>query len=217
VEIARLYRDAQRSFVELVASFDADDWATPVPCTPGWTAHDVLSHVAGVTDDVINGRVDGAATEPWTAAQVERWRGTPRSELIEQWNHQTAQVADAFEAIGERRPPVDCHMHEHDVRQAIDRPGERNSEIVTTMVRIIADEWQGRPIEIRFADGSTLVTAGTGTPRQLSGVTQFDIARSYMGRRSGAQVEAWAWSDRLDPSVLADWFTFGPSVVDIDE
>ena len=52
VEISRLYLAAQRSFVELARTLSPDQWATPVPCTPGWCVRDVLSHVAGVTDDV---------------------------------------------------------------------------------------------------------------------------------------------------------------------
>jgi hypothetical protein len=57
MEIARLYRAAQSSFVELVEGLHDDEWATRVPCNPDWTVSDVLSHVAGVTFDIAEGAV----------------------------------------------------------------------------------------------------------------------------------------------------------------
>ena len=68
--IAERYRWAVTSFLELAETFSADDWATPVPCTPAWTVRDVLSHVAGIPDDALNGRLDGVTTEPWTSTIV---------------------------------------------------------------------------------------------------------------------------------------------------
>ena len=43
-----------------------------VPATPEWRAHDVLAHLVGVTDDVVNGRLDGIATDAWTAGAGRR-------------------------------------------------------------------------------------------------------------------------------------------------
>ncbi|MCO1655407.1 TIGR03086 family metal-binding protein [Pseudonocardia humida] len=40
------YRRALRSFGELVRAVPADGWARPSPC-PGWSAADVVEHVAG--------------------------------------------------------------------------------------------------------------------------------------------------------------------------
>jgi uncharacterized protein (TIGR03083 family) len=51
-DIEQNYLAAQRSFVALARDLSADDWAAPVPCCPGWTVRDVLSHVAGIPDDV---------------------------------------------------------------------------------------------------------------------------------------------------------------------
>src|SRR5678810_745136 len=82
-------------------SLDASEWATPVPCTPLWTVRDVLSHVAGITDDITNGRTEGAASDPWTAAQVERWRDADPGALIDQWNGQIGAIAELLERVGE--------------------------------------------------------------------------------------------------------------------
>ena len=216
-QIARLYRESQSSFVELFQSLDDDQLAITVPCSPEWTVRDVLSHVAGVTDDVANGRVDGAATDPWTAAQVERWRDTDPAVLIEQWNSQIDGVAEALEQFGEFRPPLDCHTHEHDLRHALGMFDNQSSEVVMLMATRFADVAVGRPVSITFADGSIGSMPGDGDPIELSGLTQFEFVRSRLGRRTPEQVAAYEWSEAPGEQVLSNWFAFGPSELPIVE
>ncbi len=213
------YIAAQRSFTELARTLTDDDWATPVPCTPEWTVRDVLSHVAGITDDALAGRLDGVTTEPWTAAQVARNRGAAVNDLLDRWAGQTPAFAAAIASMGEIRPPVDCHTHEHDVRHALDRPGNRDSSIVDAAV---ASAVQGYPVPIviELSDGRTLSDgAGGGPPVTLDGVSTFEVFRSRLGRRSAAQVEEYDWSGPEDQiaAVLDAWFIFGPSPDDIVE
>lgn len=217
MEIARLYRDVQRSFVDLVGDLDADQWARASPCTPEWTVRDVLSHVAGVSIDIVEGNVEGAATDPWTAAQVERWRDTPVDELIERWNVAIGPAADGVEAFGQPLPVFDCHSHEHDVRTAIGRPGNRGSEAMDVIVDALQRADFGRPLTIDCTDRPAVTNDGEGEPLRLTGVTGFEVARSRLGRRSRAQVVAWDWSEPVDDAVLAAWFRFGPAPADIVE
>lgn len=217
MEIARLYRDVQRSFVDLVADLDDDQWSLPSPCTPAWTVRDVLSHVAGVSIDIVEGNVEGAATDPWTAAQVERWAGTPVDELIERWNAAIGPAADGVEAFGQPLPIFDCHSHEHDVRTAVGRPGNRDSEAMEVIIDALLHAEFGRPLTIECTDRPTVSNDGDGEPLRLSGVSGFDVARSRLGRRSRTQVTAWQWSEPVADDVLSTWFRFGPSRVDIVE
>ena len=216
-DIAEAYRAAQRSFVGLCGELTVSDWATPVPATPGWTVRDVLSHVAGVADDIVHGNVEGAATEPWTAAQVERWRDAPVGEMIERWAAQVDQVAHALQAIGEGRPPVDCHSHEHDVRHALGRFGARNTALIRWIAERIEGNPIGRPVTIHVGDGEVLSIAGEGEPLELHGVDRFESIRSRVGRRSRAQVLAYAWSMPPTDDELDHWFVFGRSTHDIVE
>ena len=94
-EVADHYRTARLRITELVLSLDDDELARAVPACPGWTVHDVVSHITGVADDALNGRMDGVATDPWTAAQVERGRGTSTPDLLERWTEQAA-VFESF-------------------------------------------------------------------------------------------------------------------------
>ncbi len=57
------YRALRSRVREVVESSDADVMLAVVPATPEWRAHDVLAHLVGVTDDVVNGRLDGLASD----------------------------------------------------------------------------------------------------------------------------------------------------------
>jgi uncharacterized protein (TIGR03083 family) len=215
--IASLYRQAQGSFLDLFQSLDEAQWSTPVPCTPAWSVRDVLSHVSGVTDDIVNGRTDGAATDRWTAAQVERSREADAADLIARWHDQIGRVADLLEAIGEVRPPVDCHAHEHDVRHALGLFDNQASDLIAFMTARFQRVPMGRPIAITFDDGATAEMPGDGDPIELGGLSQFEFVRSRLGRRTRDQVAAYDWSEPPGDGVLSKWFAFGPSEMPIVE
>ena len=211
--IAELYLLAVDSFVEFARTLDADDWRTRVPCTPEWTARDVLSHVSGIPDDAVAGRMDGAPGEAWTAAQVERNRDATVEELLSRWSQQAPLFAEVIEQLDEGRPPIDCHSHEHDVRHALGRPGTRSNPIIDTPAFASVDA----PVRvvIEFVDGS-IVTTGDVTSAStvtLRGATRFELFRSRLGRRSRQQVRGadWEGTDVDIDAVLDHWFSFGPS------
>lgn len=212
-----LYVAAQRAFADLLRGLGEREWHLPVACCPGWTVRDVLSHVAGLADDVLAGRLDGAATDPWTAAQVERWRGAEVDELLAQWEAQAPAVGELLDQVGETRPPIDCCAHEHDVRAALGRPGHRDSDVIRSALPGLASMPVGRPLEIELADGRRFTTRGEGDPIAVSGLDGFEVFRSRLGRRSLDQVRAYRWSEALDEGVLAGWFLFGPAPHDIHE
>ena len=92
-----------------------------MPATPDWTVHDVVAHLAGVATDLVEGRLDGLATDEWTAAQVERGRGRSIPELLDRWDEHGAAV-DAFaDALGPGggQLVVDATTHEHDLRGGV--------------------------------------------------------------------------------------------------
>jgi hypothetical protein len=220
--IAELYRFAHTSFHDFAITLSAHDWSTPVPCTPEWTARDVLSHVSGIPDDAFAGRMEGAPGEAWTAAQVARNRDASVDELLERWAQQASDFADVLESMGERRPPLDLHTHEHDLRHALDRPGARSNVIVETAgyglasvgsvaVRLVIELDDGRVVVSGDTDGSAEVT--------LRDVSVFELFRSRTGRRSREQVLDYDWTGRdadID-AVLECWFVFGPSPLPIVE
>jgi uncharacterized protein (TIGR03083 family) len=217
------YNEAVESFIEFARTLSAADWRTPVPCTPLWTARDVLSHVSGVPDDGLAGRTDGAATEPWTASQVERNADFAVDELLERWESQYELFGAAIESMGEERPPFDCHSHEHDLRQALGRPGNRHSAIIDDAFGRLGEMFTERGASIALtieAENGSILNSGdpAGTPVRLT-TSRFEVFRSRLGRRSRAQVMAYDWvgSDAAIDSVVDHWFSFGPSEIPIIE
>lgn len=215
------YLAAQRSFVELVQGLGSDEWATAVPCCPGWTVRDVLSHVAGIPDDAVHGRMDGVTTPPWTAAQVERNASLAVTALLARWDEQAPGFAAMIGAIGEIRPVIDCHTHEHDVRHALDRPGNRTGELVDFAADALVSGFDpSLRLTVRLTDGRVLATgAEEATEVELRDVSAFEVFRSRLGRRSAGQVRAYDWSGSpaATERVIADWFAFGPAPTEIAE
>jgi uncharacterized protein (TIGR03083 family) len=177
-EVADHYRTARLRITELVLSLDDDELTRAVPACPGWTVHDVVSHITGVADDALNGRMDGVATDPWTAAQVERGRGSSTADLLERWTEQAA-VLETFPL-----PPqavIDLTTHEQDIRGAVDQPGARDTDEVQFALELVAQ----RAVEVVPASAPRPTASRTG-PRthQHPAGDRFDLYRAMMGRRS---------------------------------
>ena len=69
---AAAYRGVRERTTAMIKHAPADALEATAPATPKWRVRDVLAHLVGVTVDVAEGRIDGVATDPWTAAQVDR-------------------------------------------------------------------------------------------------------------------------------------------------
>ena len=217
--IADQYLLAAGSFTEFARTLDDQAWATVVPCTPEWTVRDVLSHVSGIPDDAMAGRMEGAPGEAWTAAQVDRNRSFSVDELLDRWAEQAPRFAEIIEQGGAHRPPIDCHSHEHDIRHALGRPGARSNPIIDSP--LFAEVEAPVRLLIDFDDGSSVETGDPNAESAvtLRGVTRFELFRSRLGRRSRPQVRSYDWQgDESDIGAVIDvWFSFGPSSLLIEE
>jgi uncharacterized protein (TIGR03083 family) len=198
---------------ELVLETDPDVLEGPAPATPEWRVRDVLAHLAGVADDVVNGRLEGIASDAWTAAQVEKRRDLSMDELVEDWERwspgfEQMLAAGPMEITGQAL--YDAVTHEHDIRHAVGRPGARDSDALDhgwqwlVAVRAAA----GEPA-IRFVTEEGEDIAGVGEPATTVRASRFELVRATTGRRTREEIEAYAWEPEPDPSVLlaAPFFT----------
>ena len=78
---------------------------TPVPACPGWHVHEVVAHLAGLCEDWVSGRLDGYATEPWTAHQVSRYAHRTCDEILHRWADTITSFA-RLETPDMRVPPA---------------------------------------------------------------------------------------------------------------
>lgn len=212
--------EARARLVGVLRGLDPEEWRTPVPACPGWSAHDVLSHLVGVIEDVAAGRLSGPPDEAQTALHVARHRDDDPQELLATWD----DVAPGFEsgaaALGAWPAVFDVLSHEHDVRGALDRPGARNVEGVRLAAELLL-RWCRTPVAVEVElDGDRTVVVRAkdgGAPGELHlRASSFEVMRFRLGRRSRRQVAALDWTGDPGP-VLDSLFTFGPAARDLVE
>lgn len=214
------YAEGRVRLTELVAGLTTEEAAAPVPACPEWTVKDVLAHVTGICADVLAGKLDGVATEPWTAAQVEARRQRTLDEVLEEWSTVAPQVegfADQFPGRVGDQWIFDLTTHEHDVRGALGLPGARDSAGITIGLDFVVTEGFAAglsarglsPLEVRAGDRSWVAGA---KPDATTGAAveapAFEMFRAMAGRRSVAQIAGFTWSG--DPAPYLPTFEFGP-------
>ena len=172
-ELGAAYERGRARIIDLVADLDPEDSATEVPACPSWSVHDVVAHVTGICADVVTGNLAGVGTDEWTAAQVDVRRPKTIAEVVEEWDDvgpRFAALIDDFPARVRFQPVADVTAHEHDIRGALGRPGERDSEGVRIGLELLVDVVLRAgigalglgPLEVR--SGDHVFTAGTGEP-----------------------------------------------------
>jgi uncharacterized protein (TIGR03083 family) len=193
LRVAGVLREAGPSAMEL-----------PSPATPAWRVHDVVAHMVGVTDDVVAGRLDGVATEPWTAAQVDARRNATFAELLAEWDEKGPAFATLMADVpGEiaGQAVFDAATHEQDIRTALGMPGARDCEAIA-----ISWDWavdartRGGAPALRFVTEAGDAVAGAGEPAATVTTTRYELVRAMTGRRTRDQIERYAW----DPTPLVE-------------
>jgi uncharacterized protein (TIGR03083 family) len=141
-DLGSVYGAGRQRLTELVSGLSEEESRRTVPACPEWSVHNVIAHLAGVCADVVNGNLEGVATDPWTAAQVEARKDWPLAQVLEDWAEHAAQVEPIVQffpgRVGEQFV-LDFTTHEHDVRQALDAPGARDSEGVQVGARFMVE------------------------------------------------------------------------------
>lgn len=193
-----------------------------VPGCPAWTVHDVLAHLAGVDADVLAGRLDGVASDPWTAAQVGARRSMSLDEILAEWEDTGPQVEAVAGDFGEAAVQwtMDCLTHDADVRGAIGEPVQIERAGLDRCVNFVAGGYliygleAGVPVARLTAGAHVFPPADAGIA-EVGGATAeaslFELLRGLTGRRSADQIRSWSWSTDPDPYLAG--FSWGPFTV----
>lgn len=223
-DLGALYRQAREQVSALVRSLGPQQLETPVPSCPGWTVHDVVSHLAGVANDVITGRLTGIPTPEETAAQVAARSGTPTSIVLREWERTGSQLEVLLGKEGRfaEIPVVDATVHEQDIRGALGMPGNRTGELIDLTLRRPLELFVGKvdssgldPVEVTDDAGTHL--AGPEDAPVVLRASRFELMRCVYGRRSASQIgRRFAGTD--DPGAYVDLLVvFGPAATAIVE
>jgi hypothetical protein len=171
--------------------------------------------MAGVAQDWAAGRRAAPPTDEQTAAQVARFDGCGVDGILRAWAEAAAEMPRlAREGVA---PPLgDIVVHEHDIRDALGRPGARES----AAVQCISDQLLRKlvtpvPVRVIVEDGEYRCGPDVGPAVELK-TTRFEALRWRTGRRSRSQMATMAWSGDPGP-VLDHLYIFGPATDDLVE
>ena len=111
MDATEAYRATRDRITALLRGVDPEVADRRVPACPQWTVREVAAHLAGVCDDMLEGRLDGVATDGWTAAQVEARADRSLDEILDEWAEVGPRVEERFG--DERRAPADALRRGH--------------------------------------------------------------------------------------------------------
>lgn len=235
--LGALYEDTRQRLIDLVRQSTRDDLfaaATPVPACADWRVRDVIAHLSGLATDIASGNIDGAATDEWTAAQVDARRDLSIGDLLAESDEvgpQLASFLDDFPGRYGLQVVADINVHEHDIRGALKQPGARESAGIAHCVEFLlttfvapAARVLGLPA-LLITDGmrSAVIGGCDDEPTDPTAATQaalasppvprleassFELVRAFTGRRSLDQVHRLGWS--VDPTPYDGLFGLWP-------
>ena len=203
-----IYRGIRGRIADLVRDLDADTLARTAPATPAWSVQDVLAHLVGDVTDVVEGNLDGVATDAWTQAQVDRRRGASVADLLDEWERGAVVVEPTIEHFPTMMQAMfltDAVTHEHDIRHAIGRPGARDSDAIafsyTRAVGAVGVA-RGEAGAVRIVHEAGEDVVGEGATTATVRTSRFEIVRAAVGRRSHEEIAAWDWDGEPTPAAF---------------
>ncbi|MGH8978133.1 MAG: maleylpyruvate isomerase family mycothiol-dependent enzyme [Acidimicrobiia bacterium] len=203
---AEAYRGLRERTTALVRAAAPDALERTAPATPEWRVRDLLAHLVGVTADVAAGRLDGVATDAWTAAQVDARRDQSIDELLAEWD----ELGPGFETTLTAVPPAvagqalfDAITHELDIRHALGEPGARDCDAIDLAFDFCIDTRvaSGAPA-VRVVHEAGEAVSGAGEPVAAVTTTRFDYVRAVSGRRTAEEITGYEWEGTADPGLV---------------
>jgi uncharacterized protein (TIGR03083 family) len=217
------YRTAREEVAALIRTLAPEQLAAEVPACPGWSVHDVVSHLTGVANDAVNGRLRGMPEPAQTAAQVAERAATPTSIVLREWE----RTASQYEAVLSKASSssvatvVDVVVHEQDIRGAVGLPGNRANPLIDRAVERTLEhfaskvESAGLPAVV-VRDGDEVISGSAEAPVAYR-TSVFEAFRAVYGRRSRSQIER-RFSGADEPGAYVPLLcVFGPAEEDIIE
>jgi hypothetical protein len=193
-QVCDAYSELRTRVSDLMRSITSEQAQTIVPHCPQWTVKDCLAHMIGVPEDVINGQMDGVATDAWTDRQVQRHARDSVEDLLTIWDANAPMFGKILPNIPQ--PIISQFMfdqttHEHDIRHALSTPGARDSSAVAVAEGFL------RNFVSRNADTEVSELANTS-------ITGFEFVRSLSGRRTLDQISALGLPANTVAKFIAD-------------
>jgi uncharacterized protein (TIGR03083 family) len=199
------YGAARTRICELAAGLDDAQLSTIVPACPDWTVSDTLAHVAGIAVALTEGDFPSGDQQAWLDGLVEKRRGRPTSEVLDEWNDAGEATAAFLGGLGPGGGQMvyDVVAHEHDIRHALRLPGARDTSGVVACATAMSGILQGDLAKsglpaVRITSADRTWDVGDGEPGLEIELEPFELIRAFGSRRSERQVRALPWKGDLD-------------------
>ena len=178
-QVCEAYRQTRQSVLDLLDVTPESSAQLVVQACPDWTVQQTFSHLVGVPEDLLAGRMEGITSDTWTNAQVQRHAGESLAEL----RSALEATIPSFDAIlpGIPHPSnsqlvMDALAHELDLREALDLECEESSIALS-----VTKAWLLGLIERQDPSALPGIEAAT--------CSDLDLVRALTGRRSAAQMD----------------------------
>lgn len=178
-QVCEAYRRTRESVLELLAQTPESAATRVVPACPEWTVQQTASHLVGVPEDLLAGRIEGITSDAWTNAQVQRHAGESLYELraaLEETIAPFDAMLPAISSPSNSQLVMDALTHEIDLREALGLECEESSLPLS-----VAKAWLVDLIERR---GPSAIAAV-----QSAECSYLELVRALTGRRSAAQMD----------------------------
>ncbi|MBW4719836.1 maleylpyruvate isomerase family mycothiol-dependent enzyme [Saccharothrix obliqua] len=194
------YDAARRRIIGLVI---AGDPGAAVDACPGWTVKDVVAHLAGGLGDFANRNLDGVDTGEWGERQVRDRRSRTLGEVFAEWERNFQVAEGLFDSPAGAVLIAEVVEHEHDIRTALGRPGDRRGVSVRAALTRPLQEVDQRlrarqlpALRVVLEHGDRIL--GEGEPTATLRTSAFELLRVVGGRRSESQIRSLDWD--ADPT-----------------
>lgn len=208
-DLGALYRDVRSAFTAAVQALPDEAFGRKIPACNVWSVKDLVAHASGVVDDVTNGRLDGAGSDPWTELQVKAAKDVPVAELLARWSEQ----APNLETLLSNSPPsmmtarlvIDMVTHLWDLAGVTGKRPEKDAAF-TFALNGYASAFGHRIKKaelpaVRLSSGTWDYVAGAGNAEVTVEADDVEFFRGLSGRRSERQVLGWDWDDEPRPYI----------------
>lgn len=210
-----MYR-AQREVIAAViagAASGVDD--VVVPACPDWSVAELTAHLAGTPAALLQRSYPGDDAVGWVAGHVAARVGRPAHVNLDEWD----EVGPGYDALLAKNEEAwgallyDAIAHEHDLREALDRPGGRDGVAVDYAVDRALSQLDSKAmaagagtLEVTAGDRTWVI--GEGHPQAaLSVDSPWELMRLLGSRRSEQQVRAAITGDADPWLAVLPWGT----------
>jgi len=197
----------------LLADSDEAVARTVVPSCPDWTVRDLCAHLAGVPAALVaRDNPPKGDNQPWVDRHIADRADRSLSQLLDEWD----AVGPAYEGLMRKLPHAfgglvyDAVAHEHDLRGALGRPGDRDGagvlaslDVMVAMVERDLAAHGPTPGTLRLRAGRREWLVGGGDPTVSLTTTPFELMRLLGSRRSRDQILAAPWHGDVEPFLPA--------------